>query len=113
MHRVLRQGGHALVTAPFMFSQHGNPDDYYRFTPHGFEFLFKQAGFEVVQSGAIGNLWSVLACIWKARMKSKTCNFATRKFFYLLHKLFERLQPLFRGDAGSFFTNSYIIARKP
>ncbi|TVP97406.1 MAG: class I SAM-dependent methyltransferase, partial [Roseinatronobacter sp.] len=40
IHRVLRSGGEAVVTVPFMFRVHGDPQDYQRFTSSGLEALF-------------------------------------------------------------------------
>lgn len=40
IHRVLRSGGEAVVTVPFMFRIHGDPQDYQRFTSSGLEALF-------------------------------------------------------------------------
>lgn len=45
MYRVLRSGGTAIVTIPFMFRVHGDPHDYQRFTASGLEALFG-GGFE-------------------------------------------------------------------
>jgi SAM-dependent methyltransferase len=42
--RVLRPGGRALVTAPFMAPLHQLPYDYYRFTPEGLRAMFARAG---------------------------------------------------------------------
>jgi SAM-dependent methyltransferase len=48
-YRVLRPGGHLILTAPHIWNVHEEPDDYYRFTGHGLAHLFKKAGFEVVE----------------------------------------------------------------
>lgn len=40
IHRVLRSGGKAIVTVPFMFRVHGDPHDYQRFTATGLEVMF-------------------------------------------------------------------------
>jgi len=69
MYRVLKPGGFAIATAPFTYPEHANPGDYYRFTPQGFRFLFEQAGFTVREVRSIGNIWTVLGVILKAKMK--------------------------------------------
>lgn len=43
IHRVLRPGGRAIVTVPFMFRVHGDPHDYQRFTSSGLEALFRES----------------------------------------------------------------------
>lgn len=38
--RVVKPGGLILVTVPFLFPEHGQPDDYWRLTRDGLRFLF-------------------------------------------------------------------------
>ena len=44
IYRVLKNGGHTLITVPFYFEIHG--DDYFRFTPRGLEKALREAGFD-------------------------------------------------------------------
>ena len=48
-HRVLKPGGYALYTVPLYWHLHEEPRDFYRYTCHGLAYLFKSAGFEVVE----------------------------------------------------------------
>ena len=45
--RVLRPGGWALLTAPFVFPHHSSPSDFYRYTHDGLRELAKQAGLGI------------------------------------------------------------------
>ncbi len=54
MYRVLRPGGHALLTMPFMWEEHGYPNDYRRLTLSGAEDVFTSKGFEVLLARKIG-----------------------------------------------------------
>lgn len=45
--RMLSTGGSIFVTAPFVFRQHGYPDDYWRFTLSGLKSLFDQIDWKV------------------------------------------------------------------
>ena len=47
--RVLRPGGYAFVTTPFLVPLHEVPHDYFRFTPSALEMLAEQAGMAVVE----------------------------------------------------------------
>lgn len=47
-YRVLRPGGRALVSTPFVEPLHVEPNDYARFSPYGLADLFDGAGFEPV-----------------------------------------------------------------
>jgi len=57
MFRVLRPGGCAVVSVPFVFYVHGAPHDYFRFTRHGVELLAHRAGFEIVEVVSHGGLF--------------------------------------------------------
>ena len=45
MLRVLKPGGTAYITVPFIFRVHGHPDDYFRGTPSWWRESLKRAGF--------------------------------------------------------------------
>lgn len=44
--RVLRDGGHLVLSAPFVHEPHERPFDYYRFSPDGLLMLARRAGLE-------------------------------------------------------------------
>jgi SAM-dependent methyltransferase len=46
--RVLRRGGHAIVTVPLYWHLHEEPRDFYRYTMHGLRYLFETTGFEII-----------------------------------------------------------------
>jgi SAM-dependent methyltransferase len=58
--RVLRSGGTAIVSVPFLEPLHEEPRDFFRFTPHSLRLLFKRHGFEVTHLWARGGWWSVV-----------------------------------------------------
>ena len=45
--RVLRPGGLFLLSTPMAWGLHGEPYDFYRYTPHGLRHLAETAGFRV------------------------------------------------------------------
>lgn len=47
--RVLKPGGFAIVTVPFLFPYHAAPRDYFRYTPDGIVALAERVGLEVKQ----------------------------------------------------------------
>jgi SAM-dependent methyltransferase len=61
--RVLKTGGHLLLTVPQLNELHEEPHDYWRYTKYGLIALFKEAGFEVVVMDARGAYYSTLAQI--------------------------------------------------
>jgi SAM-dependent methyltransferase len=48
MNRVLKKGGTALFTVPFVWGEHEIPFDFGRYTSFGSKHLFEKAGFEVM-----------------------------------------------------------------
>jgi SAM-dependent methyltransferase len=48
MARVLKPGGHALITVPMLFHHHEEPYDFQRLTRYGMENLAREAGLHVV-----------------------------------------------------------------
>jgi SAM-dependent methyltransferase len=58
--RVLRPGGRVLITTPFFFPFHGEPDDYRRWTVHGLAAELRQCGFEIEETRRLGSSMSTL-----------------------------------------------------
>lgn len=48
-HRVLKPGGYAIYSVPFIWHLHEEPRDFFRYSKYGLEYLFKKAGFEVIE----------------------------------------------------------------
>jgi glycosyltransferase involved in cell wall biosynthesis/2-polyprenyl-3-methyl-5-hydroxy-6-metoxy-1,4-benzoquinol methylase len=59
--RLLRPGGHLIVTVPFVWVVHEEPRDFYRYSPFGLRYLLEKAGFEVEAITPVGGQWSTLA----------------------------------------------------
>lgn len=55
--RVLKVGGVAIYTIPFIWHVHEAPRDFYRFSNFGIEYLFKKVGFEIVELKALSGFW--------------------------------------------------------
>ncbi len=48
-YRVLKPGGHAIYSMPFIWHVHEAPRDFYRYTRYGLQYLFEKAGFEIIE----------------------------------------------------------------
>jgi SAM-dependent methyltransferase len=48
-YRVLKPGGVAVYSVPFIWHLHEEPRDFYRFTKYGLTHIFTKVGFEVVE----------------------------------------------------------------
>lgn len=67
-YRVLRQSGRLIGYVPFLVPFHPDPQDYFRYTRHGLERIFKDAGFSKVEVIYVGRgpftaAWSQVAYI--------------------------------------------------
>jgi SAM-dependent methyltransferase len=64
LHRVLRPGGHLLVSTPFMYREHEGPFDSVRYTSWGLSNLLEKRKFKVLEqkktSGARGVICQLL-----------------------------------------------------
>jgi SAM-dependent methyltransferase len=49
MHRILKPGGHVILTAPLFWHLHEEPRDFFRYTSIGLGHLFSTAGFHIVE----------------------------------------------------------------
>lgn len=56
-HRVLRVGGMAIYTVPFIWHLHEEPRDFYRFSKYGLKYLFEKVGFQIVELTALSGFW--------------------------------------------------------
>lgn len=80
MHRVLKVGGHVVVTAPQWNELHAEPMDYWRYTKYGFIELFERNGFRVVEYQQRGGFFSVAAQM-TLRYFIDRCNLYQRPIF--------------------------------
>jgi SAM-dependent methyltransferase len=56
--RVVKPGGYILITTPFMWGEHEQPYDYYRYTRYGLEYLAKFADLECIEIVADTGFWA-------------------------------------------------------
>jgi SAM-dependent methyltransferase len=60
MARVLKPDGILILSAPFSGRLHEEPNDFFRYTPHGLRAMCGEAGLEVVEVRGQGSFWSVV-----------------------------------------------------
>lgn len=56
-YRVLKPGGVAVYSVPFIWHIHEEPRDFYRFSKYGIKYLFEKSGFEIVELKALSGFW--------------------------------------------------------
>lgn len=55
--RVMKCGGIAIYSVPFIWHLHEEPRDFYRYSKYGLDYLFKKVGFEIVEIKALSGFW--------------------------------------------------------
>jgi SAM-dependent methyltransferase len=119
--QVLKRGGTLIVSTPFIYNEHGSPDDYRRFSIHGLKQLLSWQ-YEVVETkieGRIGSVIGLLCLNWVEAITNQS------KRIRLLKGLFLPLWILFccvvnslgwlidkTDRTSSFYINVLLIARK-
>ncbi len=114
--RILKKNGVCIITAPFLVPYHADPTDYFRYTKEGLTSLFKNNGFEIIESGTYGNTATVLTemmhfahfshykdrpenkKIWRGRIMRRV-----KALSYSLDKIFKN---------KAVYANTYLVARK-
>lgn len=86
-YRVIRPGGHLLLTVPFCWELHEEPYDFFRVTKYGLQKMFEDAGFSIVYIRANGGKWAttfqmMLNTIYSS-FKYRTFRSRFVKFFFL------------------------------
>lgn len=56
-YRVLKPGGVAIYTVPFIWHLHEEPRDFYRFSKYGLTYLFEKVGYEIIELKALSGFW--------------------------------------------------------
>lgn len=48
LHRILKPQGVLILTAPMIYNVHGDPYDFFRFTPDGLRYILGRSGFRII-----------------------------------------------------------------
>lgn len=59
--RVLKPGGIAIISTPFLMELHNEPYDYYRYTKYALKNLSEEADFEVLKLYEVGGVLAILS----------------------------------------------------
>lgn len=114
IHRLLCDGGLALVSVPFLYPMHADPYDYQRFTEDGLRNLFRD--FKTVTVYRMGGYTGVLGLMFELGIHGVEGNVLSKKIIRWAMKWFSRW--LFRKDLAAFgmeseawgkFTTGYFV----
>lgn len=107
--KVLKTGGNAIITAPFMFPFHADPKDNFRFSREGLEEIFKSTSFEIIDSGIYGGFFMVISEMihfsWFNPYKHKSGRLVA--IIEKTARFFDKIFP-----SKIIYANSFIVAKK-
>ncbi len=114
MHRVLKNNGIAIASAPFLVPYHADPHDYFRYTKEGMSALFTENGFEVIECESYGGLFAVMYEMIHFTLlnpyKGKSSKRWQVRTLRYLDKCANILDKVFKFNI--IYANVYIVARK-
>jgi SAM-dependent methyltransferase len=93
--RVLKPGGYIFLTTPFMWGEHEEPYDYFRYTRYGLRYLVEKVGFKVIEINPDSKYWTT----------------AVLRFnYYLLRFARGRFKPVIKLFLLPIFTINQVMA---
>jgi SAM-dependent methyltransferase len=108
--RVLKPGGRAVITTPFNFHYHPDPEDYRRFTPYGLRAEVERVGLRSELAGGIGNKATALVLLIDAL--HPVFKVLLRVIVLVLSPFIPRPRPR-EGRWSDFAAHAVCVARKP
>lgn len=118
-HRVLRPGGVMVVAMPFVWSEHGYPEDHVRLTRGFFERVLPEIGFtdvHVDRDGSSGLYYALHQASKAARIDTRQPESgAMRELQLLVNALLGVLIPLdryFEDGSRAWYQSVRVLARK-
>lgn len=118
MWRVLKKGGRAFVTTPFLQAYHGYPNHYQNFTLTGHDLLFKKQGFRIISSGpSVGPTMAVRFMVAKYLLHyfPKPLNLVLRGLWEPISLILGPLDLLLRDHPEAHFlaSTTFALIEKP
>lgn len=113
MHRVLKPGGHVIVTCPLFWHLHEQPRDFFRYTKYGLRFLFEKAGFEIIEIRPLSGFVVTFAQEFVYFLQSLNHNTILRNLINILQFIIQKTAYfLNRYDKSYDFTWMYLLIAK-
>ncbi len=113
IYRVLKSGKHLLLTVPFLFRIHPDPNDYGRYTDQYWKTTLEEIGFKKIKIKKLGSYFSVLADMIKSgtRYLGKNKIFKIKIFWvfivFLSGNLIKLLCTIEKNKTKNNFLDSY------
>lgn len=115
VYRVLKPGGGVFLTTPFIWGEHEEPYDYFRYTRYGLKYLARKTGFEIVEIKPNTGFWSMWVLHFNYYLQNRLGKnimkilIAPLWINQYLAIVFDKIDPKYTSDTCSFTT----ILKKP
>lgn len=106
-YRLLKPGGHFIVSGPMYWHLHEEPYDYFRFTKHGFRYILEKNGFTVLEILSNGGKWALMGQVIIHTMPAGIVRL--RFFRSFVNRIFSYLDKKYLND---FNTMNYVVVGK-
>ena len=121
VYRVLKLGGHLVLTAPQTNPLHEEPHDYFRYTSYGLRSLAESAGLEVLEVRALGGAIATIGQMvvwhlsWLRRIPGigRGVHNLVNAFSASLVLKLDGFSHIYGGGAMKDTLNWLLVARKP
>ncbi len=105
--RLLKPGGHFIVSGPMYWHLHEEPHDFFRFTKHGFKYLLEKYGFTVIEILPNGGKWALMGQVILHTVSARLVRIKLYRRF--VNTVFSYLDKRFYND---FNTMNYVVVGK-
>jgi SAM-dependent methyltransferase len=89
IYRILKNGGIALISIPFLFPVHADPYDYQRYTEDGLRHLF--SGFSTIEIFPMGGYWGTIGMLLELGLPGIKAPWPIRSIIFRLATLIGRI----------------------
>ncbi len=105
--RLLKPGGHFIVSGPMYWHLHEEPYDFFRFTKHGFKYILEKNGFNVMEILSNGGKWALMGQVIIHTMPARMVRI--RFFRTMVNRIFSYLDKKYLNE---FSTMNYVVVGK-
>jgi SAM-dependent methyltransferase len=115
--RVLKPGGKAMFTAPFVWDEHEQPYDFARYSSFGLKYIFEKNGFTVVKNIKYLcdlRLFSVLTNAYFYKVLKKFNNRLSNMMILMIssiNNIFGHIIYLFPKNPDLYYGNMFILKK--
>ena len=112
--RVLKPGGHLILTAPHIWGIHEEPHDYFRFTGYGLSYLARKTGLEPLSARPMAGYWVTAGtrfCYYLQQFEKIGLAVLVRPLYALVQLLSWGLDRVHRIESDAW--NFILVARRP